>query len=321
MLAIFTRLADWLTYDLLGFVRESRLAGAVHFFIEDTTKIFALLIAIVFAMGLFRSWLSPERVRQLLEGRRRGVMYLLAVMLGAVTPFCSCSSVPLFIGFLEAGIPLGVTMAFLITSPMVNEVAVVLLGSLLGWKLMALYVATGLLVGILGGALIDACKLERYVEDYVWKIRMGEAALPPPASTLGERVRYARGEVREIVGRVWLYVLLGVGVGAGVHGYVPTEYFARYASADNLLAVPLAVLAGIPMYANATGIVPVAEALLRKGVPVGTTLTLMMSVVAISLPEMVILRKVIKPQLIAFFAGFLAVAFTATGYLFNSLLR
>ena len=318
MLEIFTRLADWFTYGVLALDPATKLADAVHFFVEDTTKIFALLVGVVFVMGLFRSWLSPERVRLYLEGKPRWAAYILAVLLGAVTPFCSCSSVPLFIGFVEAGIPLGATMSFLIASPMVNEIAVVLLASLLGWKMLVLYVATGLVVGVVGGVLIDALGMERYVEDYVWKIRMGQAALPAAASSLRERVVYARGEVREIVGRIWLYVLVGIGLGAGLHGFVPTEFFARYASADNLFAVPLAVLAGIPMYSNATGIIPVAEALLGKGVPIGTVLTLMMSVVAISFPEMVILRRVIQLRLIGFFAGFLAVSFILVGYLFNA---
>lgn len=321
MLAIFTHLADWLTYQVLHLGRETRLADAVHFFIEDTTKIFALLVAVVFVMGLFRSWLAPERVRRYLEGKSRWAAYLLAVILGAVTPFCSCSSVPLFIGFVEAGIPLGATMSFLIASPMINEVAVVLLITLLGWKLTALYVGAGLIVGVIGGVVVDAFRMERYVESYVWKIRTGQVALPAPASTLAERARYAWGEVREIVGRIWVYVFVGIGIGAGLHGFVPTEFFARWASADNLFAVPLAVVAGAPLYANATGVIPIAEALLQKGVPVGTVLTLMMSVVAISLPEMVILRKVMQVRLIGFFAGFLILSFIIVGYVFNIIAR
>ncbi len=319
MLSLFTHLADWATFHMLGLAPGSRLAGAVHFFIEDTAKIFVLLALVVFVMGLFRTLLAPERVRSLIEGKPRGLSYGLAVTLGAVTPFCSCSSVPLFIGFLEGGIPLGATMAFLIASPMINEVAVVILASLLGWKLAALYVATGLAVGMAGGWLADRLRLERWVEDYVWQIRMGKVCTAAPPTGLGGRAAYAAGQVREILGRVWLYVLLGIGIGAGLHGYVPEDFFLRHASADNLFAVPLAVVAGIPLYANATGIIPVAEALLAKGLPVGTVLALMMSTVAISLPEMMILRKVMKPQLLVAFAAFLAVAFTAVGYLFNAL--
>jgi uncharacterized membrane protein YraQ (UPF0718 family) len=319
VLRVFTLLADLVAYRWLGLDPATRTAAAVHFFIEDVTKIFALLVTVIFVMGLFRSMLSPERVRRYLEGRSRWAAYLMAVTLGAVTPFCSCSSVPLFIGFVEAGIPVGATMAFLITSPMVNEVAVVLLLSLLGWKLTVLYVATGLLVGVVGGALIDGLRLERWVEDYVWKIRVGAVDLPEGRPTLDARVRFAWGEVRDIVVRIWLYVLVGVGLGAALHGYVPQDFFARWAGAGNPLAVPLAVLAGVPMYSNASGIIPVAEALLGKGVPVGTVLALMMSVVALSLPEMIILRKVLTVRMLGFFATYLALSFIAVGFLFNAI--
>lgn len=318
MLRVFTLLADTVVYGWLGLDPATRTGAALHFFVEDVTKIFALLTAVIFVMGLFRTLLSPERVRVYLEGRSRWAAYVMAVLLGAVTPFCSCSSVPLFIGFVEAGIPVGATMAFLITSPMINEVAVVLLLSLLGWKLTLLYVVTGLLVGVVGGAIIDGLKLERWVEEYVWKIRVGTAPGPVARPTPRERVRFAWGEVRDIVGRIWAYVLVGVGIGAGLHGYVPQDFFARYAGADNPLAVPLAVLAGVPMYSNASGIIPVAEALLGKGVPVGTVLALMMSVVALSAPEMIILRKVLTVRMLGFMAGYLALAFIAVGYLFNA---
>ena len=315
----FTRLADAVTWGLPGLTAGSRLADAVHFFVEDTSKIFVLLVIVVFVMGLFRTMLAPDRVRAAIEGAPRGTGYLLAVILGAVTPFCSCSSVPLFIGFLEGGIPVGVTMAFLITSPLVNEVAVVILASVMGWKLTAIYVCSGMAVGVVGGVLIDRLHLERYVEDYVWNIRMGALARPETDESFGARVRYAWGEVRDIVGRIWLYVLAGIGVGAVLHGYVPQELFARYAGADNPFAVPVAVLMGLPLYSNATGIIPVAEALLGKGVPVGTVIAFMMSVVAISPPEFIILRKVLKPQMLIFFGGYLTIAFIAIGVLLNSL--
>jgi uncharacterized membrane protein YraQ (UPF0718 family) len=263
--------------------------------------------------------IEPEKVRKIVSGKSRFVSYPLAVALGAVTPFCSCSSVPLFIGFLEAGIPLGVTMAFLIASPMINEVAVVLLAAILGWKVAALYVAAGLTVGIIGGLLIEALRLEKWVEDYVWQIRMGKVAAPKADTSLKGRLAFARREVREIVGRIWKYVLFGIAIGAVLHGYVPAQWLAQKTAADNLLAVPLAALVGIPLYSSASGVIPVVESLLAKGVPVGTVLTLMMSVAAISLPEMVILRKVLKPQLIATFAGILFVAFIVVGYLFNAL--
>ncbi|HYH22676.1 MAG TPA: permease [Azospirillum sp.] len=319
MFEVFTLLADWAAYRLLGLAPDSKLADAVHFFVEDTTKIFALLVVIVFVMGLFRTLLSPEKVRGYIEGTSRGVGYVLAAVLGAVTPFCSCSSVPLFIGFLEGGIPVGVTMAFLITSPLVNEVAVVILASIVGWELTGVYVAAGMGIGIIGGVLIDRLHMERYVEDYVWKIRMGALAQVEVDTSPAGRVRYAWGEVRDVVGRIWLYVIVGIGIGAALHGYVPQELFARYAAADNPFAVPVAVLMGLPLYSNATGVIPVAEALLAKAVPVGTVIAFMMSVVAISPPEFIMLRKVLKVPMLVFFGGFLTVAFVLVGYLLNVL--
>ena len=320
MFEIFTRLADWSAYDVLHLEKGTRLAEAVHFFIEDVTKIFFLLTIIVFAIGFARSMLTPERVRKIVAGRSRLVSYPMAVGLGSVTPFCSCSSVPLFIGFLEAGIPLGVTMAFLIASPMINEVAVVVLAAAVGWKVAALYVLAGMIVGIVGGLAIEFFRLEKWVEEYVWKIRMGESAIQQVGASFKQRLDYAWEQVREIVGRIWRYVLIGVGLGAVLHGFIPQEFFVKYASADNILAVPSAVLIGIPLYSNATGVIPIVEALMGKGVPIGTVLALMMSVAAISLPEMIILRKVLKPQLIATFAGILFIAFIGVGFLFNAIL-
>ncbi|KIM00437.1 Transporter [Paramagnetospirillum magnetotacticum MS-1] len=317
MFEIFTRLADWTITDVLALEPGTKLADAVHFFVEDTTKIFVLLVVIVFVMGLFRTMLSPEKVRGYIEGTSRGIGYILAVILGAVTPFCSCSSVPLFIGFLEGGIPVGVTMAFLITSPLVNEVAVVILGSIMGWKMTTVYVVTGMSVGILGGILIDRFHMERWVEDYVWKIRMGTMAQAEVDGSVTGRVRYAWGEVRDIVGRIWLYIIIGVGIGSALHGYVPQELFAQYASADNPFAVPVAVLMGLPLYSNATGIIPVAEALIAKGVPIGTVIAFMMSVVGVSPPEFIMLRKVLKPQMLIFFGVFLTISFMMVGYLLN----
>lgn len=314
---VFGFLADGIVYGLLGVTPGTHLAATVHFFVADVMMIFTLLVTVIFVMGVVRSYVPLERVRRLLSGRSRWVGYAAAVLLGAVTPFCSCSSVVFVIGFLEAGIPVGVTMAFLIASPMINEVAVVVLLGILGWKFTALYVAVGLAVGVLAGVLIDTFGLQRWVEDYVWSIQAGQAEGDRRTWTPVQRVRFARGEVREIVGRIWPWILLGVGVGAFLHGHVPESFFSRYASATNPFAVPVAVLAGVPMYANATGIIPVAEALLGKGVPVGTVLALMMSVVALSLPEMIILRKVLKPRMLACFAGYLAVAFLMVGYVFN----
>ena len=317
MLELFTHLAAWLTYDVLMLDKGTKLADAVHFFIEDTTKIFFLLALMIYIIGFARSYASPEKVRLWLTGKSRFTGYVLAALLGAVTPFCSCSSVPLFIAFLSAGIPLGVTMAFLITSPLVNEVAVVLLGNALGLKFTIAYVGSGIVLGILGGTIIDALKLNKWVEPYVWDIKMPTPATPEEAAGLSWREKYARREAIDIIKRVWLYVLIGVGLGAGLHGYVPQEWFMEHAGADNIFAVPLAVLMGIPLYSNATGIIPVAEVLLNKGVPVGTILAFIMSIVAISLPELLILRKVLKPQMLVFFVAFLFIAFIGVGYLFN----
>jgi uncharacterized protein len=319
MFEIFTDLADWTSDHVLALEPGTKLADAVHFFVEDTTKIFFLLVVVVFVMGLFRTMLSPEKVRGYIEGKSRGIGYVLAVILGAITPFCSCSSVPLFIGFLEGGIPVGVTMAFLIASPLVNEVAVVLLGSLMGWQMTTAYVLTGMGIGILGGLLIDRFHMECWVEDYVWKIRMGAMAQAEVDGSLRGRVRYAWGEVRDIVGRIWLYIVIGVGIGSALHGYVPQELFARYAGADNPFAVPVAVLMGLPLYSNATAIIPVAEALIAKGVPLGTVIAFMMSVVGISPPEFVMLRKVLKPRMLIFFGVFLTLSFIVVGYLLNAI--
>jgi uncharacterized membrane protein YraQ (UPF0718 family) len=266
---------------------------------------------------MLRAMLSPERVREFVRDRPDWQARGMAVTLGAVTPFCSCSSVPLFIGFVEAGIPLGVTFSFLIASPMINEVAAVILVGILGWELAALYVAAGLLVAWLGGIAMQGFRPERWVEEYVWKIRMGETARIQPDTSLQARHRYALGEVKEIVGRIWRWVLIGIGVGALFHGFVPAGWVTEHLGGDDWYSVPAAVLLGIPLYSNATGIIPVAEAMLTKGVAVGTTLALMMSVAALSLPEMLILRKVIRWPALALFAGVLAIAFTLVGLGFN----
>ena len=316
---MFQRLGELIAYDLLGLAADSAAGAALQFFVMDTAKIFVLLVLVIYAMGLVRALLSPERVRQFVRGRPDWQARGLAVGLGALTPFCSCSSVPLFIGFVEAGIPLGVTFSFLIASPMINEVAAVLLVGILGWKLAALYVLAGLLVAWFGGIAMQWFRPERWVEDYVWKIRMGEAALPAPDNSLRGRHRYALGEVKEIVGRLWKWVLVGIGVGALFHGFVPTDWVVAHLGGGQWLAVPGAVLLGIPLYSNATGVIPVAEAMLGKGVAVGTTLALMMSIAALSLPEMLILRTVIRWQALGLFAGVLAVAFMLVGWSFNAL--
>ena len=316
---MFERLTDLLLFDLLGLTPGGDGIEALHFFITDLTKIFVLLVVVIYLMGLARALLSPERVREYVRGRPRWLARALAILLGAVTPFCSCSSVPLFIGFVEAGIPLGVTFSFLIASPMINEVAVVVLIGLLGWKLAALYVVSGLVVAWVGGVVMERFRPERWVEAYVWKIRMGEANLPAPDHSLKGRHRFALGEVREIVGRIWKWVVAGIAVGALFHGFVPESWVSEHLAGGEWYSVPAAVALGIPLYSNATGVIPVAEAMLGKGVAIGTTLALMMSIATLSLPEMLILRKVIRWPALALYAGVLAVAFTLVGWGFNAL--
>ncbi|MFO7582653.1 permease [Guyparkeria sp.] len=318
---MFEWLADLLVYGLLGLDEGDRWSSALHFFVLDTAKIFVLLVVVIYAMGLLRAFVSPEKVRAYVRGKPRWLARLLAILLGAVTPFCSCSSVPLFIGFVEAGIPMGVTFSFLIASPMINEIAVVLLAGILGWEIALLYVAAGITVAWVGGVFMERLRTERWVEDYVWKIQMGEAQGGEPDNTRAGRHRFAVAEVREIVRRVWKWVLIGIAVGAGFHGFVPGEWVTEYLGGENnWLAVPGAVLLGIPLYANATGVIPVGEAMLGKGAAIGTTLAFMMSVAALSIPEMLILRKVIRWPALAWFAGVLAVAFTLVGWGFNLVL-
>ncbi len=316
---MFESLANLLVYRSLGFDPNSQLGAALHFFVMDVSKIFALLVLIIYCMGLLRAMLSPERVREFVRNRPDWQARGLAVTLGAVTPFCSCSSVPLFIGFIEAGIPLGVTFSFLIASPMINEVAAVILVGILGWKLALLYIAAGLAVAWIGGIVMQWLRPERWVEGYVWKIHMGQIASPAADTSLRGRHAYAIGEVREIVGRIWRWVLIGIGVGALFHGFVPAQWVTDHLASGRWYDVPAAVLLGIPLYSNATGIIPVAEAMLTKGVAIGTTLALMMSVAALSLPEMLILRKVIKWPALALFAAVLAIAFMLVGWGFNAI--
>ncbi len=314
---MFEQLGDLLAFELLRLTPGSAVGAAVQFFAMDVAKIFVLLVLIIYTIGLMRAMLSPERIREFVRGRPDWQARGMAVTLGAVTPFCSCSSVPLFIGFVEAGIPLGVTFSFLIASPMINEVAAVLLVSILGWKLAALYVAAGLLVAWFGGIVMQWFKPERWVEEYVWKIHLGQIAIPEQDTSLKGRHQYAVTEVKEIIGRIWQWVMIGIGVGALFHGFVPENWVSEHLSRGNWYDVPTAVMLGIPLYSNATGIIPVAEAMLTKGVAIGTTLALMMSVAALSLPEMLILRKVIKWQALMVFISVLTVAFILVGWGFN----
>ncbi len=306
----------------LGLTRGTHLAEAVRFFFYDTPKVLLLLTGIVFVMGIVQTFFSPERTRALLSGRRLGVGNVLAASLGIVTPFCSCSAVPLFIGFLSAGVPMGVTFSFLISAPMVNEVALVLLFGMFGWQVAALYLGMGLLVAIVAGYVIGELKMERHLEDWVRAIQVGDAQGANGTDlTWVERFEAGGRHVREIVGKVWPYVLAGIALGAGIHGYVPQDFMASIMGKDApWWSVPAAVLLGVPMYTNAAGIIPVVEALIGKGAALGTVLAFMMSVIALSAPEMIILRKVLKPALIATFAGVVAVGILLVGYLFNRVL-
>ncbi len=315
---MFEALANWIVYDLAR-LQGTPLGSALQFFVMDVSKILVLLTLVIYVMGLLRALLSPEMVREFIRTRSNVSARFMAVGLGAVTPFCSCSSIPLFIGFVEAGIPLGVTLSFLIASPMINEVAIVVLASVIGAKMTAIYVATGLTIAFIGGFVLERFRLERWVEEYIWKIHVGEVSRTEENGSLKARHDYALSQVREIVGRIWKFVLIGVGVGALIHGYVPQDFIARIAGDGGVLSVIGAVAVGVPLYSDAVGIIPIAEVLLQKGVPLGTVLAFMMAVTALSAPEMLILRKVVKWPLLGVFAGYLATAFVIVGLLFNAL--
>ncbi len=308
--------SQWLTYDLLRLVRGSHLGEAVAFFLYDVPKIMLLLSGMIFLISIIRTFFSPERTRALLGGRRQGIGNVLAAMLGIVTPFCSCSAVPLFIGFVESGIPLGVTFSFLVAAPTINEVAVVLLYGLFGWQVAGLYIASGLTIAIVAGLIIGRLNLERYVEDFVWQLQAAQGSFEEKLAWT-DRISRAWGSVKDIVGRVWLYVVAGIAVGAAIHGYVPESALAGIMGKQAWWSVPAAVLLGIPLYSNAAGVIPVVSALMEKGASLGTVLAFMMSVVGLSLPEVIILRRVLKPQLIAVFVGVIGGAIIITGYLFN----
>ena len=309
-----------LTYHLLGLAKDTSLGSAVEFFLYDTPKVLMLLALIVFGVGVIRSFFTPDKTRAILAGRRESAGNVAAAGLGIVTPFCSCSAVPLFIGFVSAGVPLGVTFSFLIAAPMVNEVALVLLYGMFGWKVAAIYLGTGLGVAIVAGWVIGKLGMERHIEDWVREIRATDAALPEERLTWADRVRYGLDAVKDIVGKVWPYVVAGIAVGAAIHGYVPENFMASLMGKDAWWAVPVSVLIGIPMYSNAAGIIPVVQALMEKGAALGTVLAFMMSVIALSFPEMVILRKVLKPTLIAVFAGVVGLGIMLVGYLFNAIM-
>lgn len=323
--ANLTAIADGVL-SMLPLERGTHFAEAVHFFVFDTPKVLLLLTLIVFVIGVVQTFFSPERTRALLAGRREGVGNLMAANLGIVTPFCSCSAVPLFMGFLTAGVPLGVTFSFLISAPMVNEIALGLLFAMFGWKVAVLYLVMGLSVAILAGWVIGRLKLEHLLEDWVREMAQAGRSAQAEAGGIQDEMGWAErlGEggkhARDIVGKVWPYILAGIAVGAGIHGYVPQEFMATLMGREAWWAVPAAVLIGVPMYSNAAGIIPVVEALLAKGAALGTVLAFMMSVIALSAPEMIILRKVLKLKLIAIFVGVVASGILLVGYVFNSVL-
>lgn len=311
---------NWALFRIAGLDARSRLGETVRFFLYDTTKILLLLSGVIFVVSILRSFMSLERTRALLGGRREGIANLLAAALGVATPFCSCSAVPAFIGFVTAGVPIGVTLSFLIASPLVNEVAVVLLYGLFGWRIALLYATAGLTIAIVSGFVLGRLRAERWVEPFVFELRLGQEIGEVVRPSWRTRVELARGEVRRIVGKVLPYLLAGIALGAVIHGWVPQSFFERYAGPGQPLAVPLAVLMGIPLYSNAAGVLPLVEALYAKGLGMGTLLAFMMAVVALSLPEMILLRRVLRPALIAAFIGIVATGILLVGYLFNAIL-
>lgn len=328
---VLAALAWWVGYRMLVPASEalvaalpldahSHLGRSLQFFFYDTPKVLLLLTGVVFVMGMVNSYFTPERTRALLAGRREGVANAMAATLGIVTPFCSCSAVPLFIGFVQAGVPLGVTLSFLIAAPMVNEVALALLFGLFGWKIALLYLGLGLTVAIVAGWVIGRLGMERHLEDWVRHMPRVQASAGADTLTLADRIEAGRASVREVVGKVWPYIVAGIAIGAGIHGWVPQDMMAAIMGKDAWWSVPLAVLIGVPMYANAAGVIPIVQALLAKGAALGTVLAFMMSVIALSLPELVILRKVLKLPLIAAFVAVVASGILAVGFVFNAVL-
>lgn len=325
MLVIFSRLADWVTYTLLTLDKHTKLADAIHFFIEDTTKILVLLVVMIYLIALVRAGLNVERVRDYLSGKNRVIGYFLGSFFGAVTPFCSCSSIPVFLGFTTAGIPLGITMAFLITSPLINEIAVVLLFGLLGWKFTLVYIVLGVAIGVASGWFLDRIGAQRWLQPFVAKAMCSDAIStqtkvgPNPSLKLSltERHNFARDELTTIFRRVWKWVLIGVAVGAGLHGFIPDGWFEHYLGAGQWWSVPASVVVGIPLYSNATGVIPVMESLLKNGLPIGTTLAFCMSTVAASIPEFMMLKQVMLWRLLGMLFALLLVAFTLMGWILN----
>lgn len=312
--------ADFIVDRLIGMNPDKHLTEAVRFFIYEVPKVMMLLILIVFIVGIIRTFFSPEKTRKALEGKPLFMGNVMASLLGIVTPFCSCSAIPLFLGFVEAGIPLGVTFSFLIAAPMINEVALVLLIGLFGWKVALIYVLTGLTIAILAGFILEKLNLTRYVADWVYKTRAKHNLEQDQSMTINQRIAAGGEVVREILGKIWIYIIIGIGIGAGAHGFVPDEYLAGALGSQHWYSVPLAILVGIPLYSNAAGIIPIVSVLIEKGVTLGTALAFMMSVIGLSLPEIIILKKVLKWQLIGIFIGVVAIGIVIVGLIFNYIL-
>ncbi|PKL69311.1 MAG: hypothetical protein CVV30_06985 [Methanomicrobiales archaeon HGW-Methanomicrobiales-1] len=310
--------ADWLTYTIFGLVPTTPLASSVDFFVYDTIKVTLMLAVIVFAVGIVRTYITPQKVKKWVGGRTEGVGNVVAALLGIPTPFCSCSAVPLFIGFVESGVPLGITFSFLIASPLINEIAAAMLLAMFGWQIALIYIVSGLVIAIVAGIIIGRLHLEGEVEEFVYKCKMHDQ--PDKEMTGKERIDFGISESKSITLKVLPYIIIGIAIGAIIHGYAPADFLVNIAGPGNPLAVPIAVLVGVPLYSNAAGMIPIMEVLTAKGMAMGTALAFMMSVIGLSLPEMIILRKVVKIKLLAVFAGILFISFTLTGYLFNAIL-
>ncbi len=313
-------ISDFIVFRVLQMTADKHMTEALRFFIYEVPKVLMLLVLIIFIVGIIRTYFSPEKTRKALEGKSLFTGNVMASMLGIVTPFCSCSAIPLFLGFVEAGIPLGVTFSFLIAAPMINEVALVLLIGLFGWKISLIYVITGLTIAIFAGFILEKLNLTRFVADWVYKTHAKQQLEEEQKMTFNQRISAGGEVVREIVGKIWIYILLGIAVGAGAHGFVPDEYLAGALGNQNWYSVPLAILVGIPLYSNAAGIIPIVSVLIEKGVTLGTALAFMMSVIGLSLPEIIILKKVLKWQLIGVFVGVVALGIIIVGLIFNYLI-
>ncbi len=312
-------ISDFIVNELFGLEKGRHLTESIRFFIYEVPKVMLLLLLIIFLVGIVRSYFSAEKTRKALEGKPLFAGNVMASVLGIVTPFCSCSAIPLFLGFVEAGIPIGVTFSFLITAPMINEVALVLLVGLFGWKVALIYIFTGLSVAIISGFVLEKLQLQKYVADWVFQVKSNQQEIVEEKLKFSQRIDAGLESVKEIIGKIWVYILAGIAIGAGANGFVPDDFLAKSLGAQNWYSVPLAIVVGVPLYSNAAGIIPIVSVLIEKGVSPGTALAFMMSVIGLSLPEIIILKKVLKWQLIAVFVGVVAVGIVVVGFIFNYL--